>query len=76
MIGGLLVATVSTLLIVPIVYSLLRKEAPVDYDKKIDEETHEGEEDEKNGEKSGKKKDKKERGAEDKDHTGNGPQAA
>ena len=75
-IGGLLVATVSTLLIVPIVYSLLRKEAPVDYDKKIDEEMHEGEEDEKNGEKSDKKKDKKERGAEDKDHTGNGPQAA
>jgi multidrug efflux pump subunit AcrB len=39
-IGGLLLATVSTLIIVPIVYSLLRKKAPVDYDKKIDEEAH------------------------------------
>jgi CzcA family heavy metal efflux pump len=37
-IGGLLVATVSTLIIVPIFYSLIRKRAPVDYDKKIDEE--------------------------------------
>ncbi len=40
-IGGLLLATVSTLIIVPIVYSLLRKNPPVDYDKKIDEEWHE-----------------------------------
>jgi len=42
-IGGLLVATISTLFIVPIMYSLLRKEAPLDYDKKIEEEEHEGE---------------------------------
>jgi CzcA family heavy metal efflux pump len=39
-IGGLLLATVSTLIIVPIVYSMLRKKAPVDYNKKIDEEAH------------------------------------
>ncbi|HEX4169965.1 MAG TPA: efflux RND transporter permease subunit [Bryobacteraceae bacterium] len=37
-IGGLLVATVSTLFIVPIMYSLLRKKAPVDFDKRIDQE--------------------------------------
>jgi CzcA family heavy metal efflux pump len=42
-IGGLLLATVSTLIIVPIVYSLLRKKAPVDYDKKIDEEANQKE---------------------------------
>jgi multidrug efflux pump subunit AcrB len=40
-IGGLMLATVSTLIIVPIVYSLLRRNAPVDYDHKIDEEWHE-----------------------------------
>ncbi|HEY3939051.1 MAG TPA: efflux RND transporter permease subunit [Bryobacteraceae bacterium] len=37
-IGGLLVATVSTLFIVPIIYSLLRKKAPIDYDERIDKE--------------------------------------
>jgi multidrug efflux pump subunit AcrB len=37
-IGGLLVATVSTLFIVPIFYSLLRRRVPVDYDKRIDKE--------------------------------------
>jgi len=37
-IGGLLVATVSTLFIVPIIYSLLRKRAPIDFDEKIDKE--------------------------------------
>ncbi len=37
-IGGLLVATVSTLFIVPIFYSMLRKKAPIDYDEKIDKE--------------------------------------
>ena len=37
-IGGLLVATVSTLFIVPIMYSLLRRKAPVDYDERIDQE--------------------------------------
>jgi multidrug efflux pump subunit AcrB len=44
-IGGLLVATVTTLFIVPIVYTLLRKEAPIDLDKRIEEEQHEGEDD-------------------------------
>ncbi len=38
-IGGLLFATVGTLLIVPVIYSLLRKQAPVDYDKLIEDET-------------------------------------
>jgi multidrug efflux pump subunit AcrB len=42
-IGGLLVATFSTLFIVPIIYSLLRKKAPIDMDKRIEEEEHEGE---------------------------------
>ena len=39
-IGGLVVATASTLIIVPVIYSLLRKKPPIDYDKKIDEEFH------------------------------------
>ena len=51
-IGGLILATVSTLFIVPVVYTLLRKEAPIDYDKKIEEEEHEGE-DKKGEEKHG-----------------------
>jgi UDP-N-acetylmuramyl pentapeptide phosphotransferase/UDP-N-acetylglucosamine-1-phosphate transferase len=38
----LLVATVTTLFIVPIVYSYLRKQAPVDHDKQIIEEEREG----------------------------------
>jgi multidrug efflux pump subunit AcrB len=37
-IGGLLVATVGTLFIVPIMYSLLRKTAPINYDERIDKE--------------------------------------
>jgi CzcA family heavy metal efflux pump len=37
-IGGLLVATVGTLFIVPIIYSLLRKNAPINYDERIDKE--------------------------------------
>jgi multidrug efflux pump subunit AcrB len=37
-IGGLVLATITTLFIVPIVYSLLRKKAPVDYEQKIVEE--------------------------------------
>jgi multidrug efflux pump subunit AcrB len=45
-IGGLLVATVTTLFVVPIVYSLLRKKSPVDYDKRIAEEENESIEDE------------------------------
>ena len=40
-IGGLLLATVGTLFIVPVLYSLFAKNAPVDYDKEIDEEYHE-----------------------------------
>jgi multidrug efflux pump subunit AcrB len=41
-IGGLLLATVTTLFVVPIVYSLLRKDAPIDFDRRIDEEEREG----------------------------------
>jgi CzcA family heavy metal efflux pump len=37
-IGGLLLATVGTLFIVPVIYSLLKKNAPVDFDQLIDEE--------------------------------------
>jgi CzcA family heavy metal efflux pump len=37
-IGGLLLATVSTLFIVPIMYSFFRTKAPVDYDERIDRE--------------------------------------
>jgi multidrug efflux pump subunit AcrB len=37
-IGGLLFATIGTLFIVPIMYTFLRKEQPVDYDKRIDDE--------------------------------------
>ena len=40
-IGGLTLATVTTLFIVPLVYSLLRTKAPVDYERKIIEEEHE-----------------------------------
>jgi multidrug efflux pump subunit AcrB len=41
-IGGLLLATVTTLVIVPIVYSYLRKTPPVDHDRQIEEEEREG----------------------------------
>jgi multidrug efflux pump subunit AcrB len=37
-IGGLLVATLTTLFIVPVVYSMLRKKPPVDHEKQIAEE--------------------------------------
>jgi multidrug efflux pump subunit AcrB len=37
-IGGLLLATVGTLFIVPVIYSLLKKNPPVDFDREIDEE--------------------------------------
>ena len=37
-IGGLLLATIGTLFIVPVIYSLLKKDAPIDYDQEIDEE--------------------------------------
>jgi multidrug efflux pump subunit AcrB len=42
-IGGLIFATVGTLFLVPTIYSLLKKQAPVDYTKEIEEEYHEGE---------------------------------
>jgi multidrug efflux pump subunit AcrB len=41
-IGGLLLATLTTLFVVPIVYSLLRKEVPIDFDRRIAEEEREG----------------------------------
>jgi multidrug efflux pump subunit AcrB len=37
-IGGLLFATISTLFIVPIIYSMLRGKVPIDYDERIDKE--------------------------------------
>jgi len=37
-IGGLLLATVGTLFIVPVIYSLLKKNPPLDFDKEINEE--------------------------------------
>jgi multidrug efflux pump subunit AcrB len=40
-IGGLILATFTTLFAVPIVYSLLRKKAPVDFDTKLEEEERE-----------------------------------
>jgi multidrug efflux pump subunit AcrB len=40
-IGGLLVATFTTLFFVPIMYSFLRKKAPLDQDRQIEEEEHE-----------------------------------
>lgn len=42
-IGGLLFATVSTLLFVPVMYSVLRTKPPVHVDREIDHEAHEGE---------------------------------
>src|ERR1044071_2436439 len=39
-IGGLALATVSTLFTVPLIYSIIRKKPPVDLDKAIDEEEH------------------------------------
>jgi multidrug efflux pump subunit AcrB len=40
-IGGLLLATITTLFVVPVVYSLLRKKPPVDFDLKLEEEERE-----------------------------------
>jgi len=42
-IGGLLLATFSTLFFVPVMYSYLRKNAPVNLDRQIEDEYHEGE---------------------------------
>ena len=41
-IGGLIIATFTTLFFVPIMYSLLRKKPPQDMDRTIEEEAHEG----------------------------------
>jgi multidrug efflux pump subunit AcrB len=41
-IGGLLLATVTTLVVVPIVYSYMRKKPPIDHDKQIEDEEREG----------------------------------
>jgi multidrug efflux pump subunit AcrB len=41
-IGGLLVATVTTLFVVPIMYSLLRKTPPTDHEREIEIEEREG----------------------------------
>jgi multidrug efflux pump subunit AcrB len=40
-IGGLMVATFTTLFFVPIMYSFLRKKPPLDQDRQIEEEEHE-----------------------------------
>ena len=40
-IGGLLMATVTTLFVVPIVYTYLRKQPPVDHDRRIEDEERE-----------------------------------
>jgi Cu/Ag efflux pump CusA len=42
-IGGLIVATFTTLFFVPVMYSWLRKQPPADQDRIIEEEAHEGE---------------------------------
>src|SRR5437899_325295 len=40
-IGGLLLATMTTLFVVPLVYSLLRKNPPIDFERRIVEDEHE-----------------------------------
>jgi multidrug efflux pump subunit AcrB len=60
-IGGLILATVSTLFIVPIIYSMLRSDAPVNYDKRIEDEEHE---DDKEGKKDARNEDNKSGGGE------------
>ena len=40
-IGGLMFATVTTLFVVPIIYSYLRKQAPVDYQRRLIERERE-----------------------------------
>jgi multidrug efflux pump subunit AcrB len=40
-IGGLMIATFSTLFFVPIMYTLLRKEVPIDWERQIEKEAHE-----------------------------------
>ncbi len=43
-IGGLLVATIATVIFVPVMYSWLRQKAPVDLDRELEEELHENDE--------------------------------
>ena len=55
-IGGMLVSTLSTLFLVPIVYAWFSKEAPRDRDQQIEDEYHEGDDkasDKKSGDKGG-----------------------
>jgi len=52
-IGGLILATMTTLFIVPLVYSLLRKNAPIDFERRIIEEEHEFLRDEMNSREAG-----------------------
>ena len=40
-IGGLLLATITTLFVVPLVYSMLRKNPPIDFERRIVDEEHE-----------------------------------
>jgi Cu/Ag efflux pump CusA len=40
-IGGLVLATITTLFVVPLVYSMLRTKPPVDHERRIVEEEHE-----------------------------------
>jgi Cu/Ag efflux pump CusA len=39
-IGGLLFATFGTLIVVPVIYSMLRKQAPTNFDQQIEDEIH------------------------------------
>jgi Cu/Ag efflux pump CusA len=39
-IGGLLFATFGTLIVVPVIYSMLRKQAPTNFDQQIEDESH------------------------------------
>src|ERR1700726_3511719 len=41
-IGGLMFATVTTLFVVPIIYTYLRKSPPVDHQRRLEEREHEG----------------------------------
>ena len=41
-IGGLTLATITTLIVVPIIYSYLRTQPPIDHEKQIQEEEREG----------------------------------
>jgi len=52
-IGGLILATLTTLFIVPLVYSLLRKNPPIDFERRIVEEEHEFLRDEMNAREAG-----------------------